>query len=59
MFILCLYFQEAILIKLQNHIETVEMRWQAQLRQKENEVAILRLEVNRLGGMCIEGVQVN
>lgn len=47
-----------MLVKLQNHIESVETRWQAQLRQKDSEVATLRLEISRLQGMCTEGFQV-
>ncbi|XP_015597971.1 kinectin isoform X4 [Cephus cinctus] len=39
---------ESMLNKLQSHIESEETRWQAQLRQKENEVANLRVELNDL-----------
>ena len=34
-----------MLNKLQSHIESEEKRWQAQLRQKENEVSNLRVEI--------------
>lgn len=34
-----------MLNKLQSHIESEETRWQAQLGQKENEVANLRIEL--------------
>lgn len=34
-----------MLNKLQSHVESEETRWQAQLRQKENEVANLRTEL--------------
>lgn len=37
-----------MLNKLQNHIESEEKRWQAQLRQKENEVSNLRVEIHDL-----------
>ncbi|KAL0113639.1 hypothetical protein PUN28_012644 [Cardiocondyla obscurior] len=36
---------EGMLNKLQSHIESEETRWQSQLRQKENEVANLRIEL--------------
>lgn len=35
-----------MLNKLQSYIESEETRWQSQLRQKENEVANLRVELN-------------
>lgn len=34
-----------MLNNLQSHIESEETRWQAQLRQKENEVASLKIEL--------------
>lgn len=37
-----------MLNKLQSHVESEETRWESQLRQKENEVASLRLELNEL-----------
>lgn len=37
-----------MLNKLQSHVESEEKRWQAQLRQKESEVANLRVEVQDL-----------
>lgn len=37
-----------MLNKLQSHIESEEKRWQAQLRQKENEVSNLRVEIHEL-----------
>nr|XP_034192908.1 kinectin-like isoform X6 [Osmia lignaria] len=39
---------EGMLNKLQSHVESEETRWESQLRQKENEVASLRLELNEL-----------
>jgi len=37
-----------MLNKLQSHIESEEKRWQAQLRQRENEVSNLRVEIHEL-----------
>ena len=37
-----------MLNKLQSHVESEETRWESQLRQKENEVTNLRLELNEL-----------
>ncbi|KAJ8674029.1 hypothetical protein QAD02_005291, partial [Eretmocerus hayati] len=39
---------EGMLNKLQNHIESEEKRWQAQLRQKESEVSSLKVEIHDL-----------
>ncbi|KOX71283.1 Kinectin [Melipona quadrifasciata] len=39
---------EGMLNKLQSHVESEETRWESQLRQKENEVTSLRLELNEL-----------
>ncbi|XP_017883583.1 kinectin isoform X2 [Ceratina calcarata] len=39
---------EGMLNKLQSHVESEEARWEAQLRQKEGEVANLRIELNEL-----------
>ncbi|XP_076637833.1 uncharacterized protein LOC143349993 isoform X2 [Colletes latitarsis] len=39
---------EAMLNKLQSHVESEEARWESQLRQKENEVANLRIELSEL-----------
>ncbi|XP_018393925.1 PREDICTED: kinectin-like isoform X3 [Cyphomyrmex costatus] len=41
-----IYDTEGMLNKLQSHIESEETRWQSQLRQKENEVTTLRVELN-------------
>ncbi|XP_032455138.1 kinectin isoform X13 [Nasonia vitripennis] len=43
-----IYDTEGMLNKLQSHIESEEKRWQAQLRQKENEVSNLRVEIHDL-----------
>lgn len=37
-----------MLKKLQSHVESEETRWESQLRQKESEVASLRIELNEL-----------
>lgn len=37
-----------MLNKLQSHVESEETRWESQLRQKESEVAGLRIELNEL-----------
>ncbi|XP_060830973.1 kinectin-like isoform X1 [Bombus pascuorum] len=39
---------EGMLNKLQSHVESEETRWESQLRQKESEVAGLRIELNEL-----------
>ncbi|XP_043255136.1 putative leucine-rich repeat-containing protein DDB_G0290503 isoform X2 [Colletes gigas] len=39
---------ETMLNKLQSHVESEEARWESQLRQKENEVANLRIELSEL-----------
>ncbi|XP_076666065.1 uncharacterized protein LOC143367789 isoform X2 [Andrena cerasifolii] len=39
---------EGMLKKLQSHVESEETRWESQLRQKESEVASLRIELNEL-----------
>ncbi|XP_053971640.1 myosin-6 isoform X2 [Hylaeus volcanicus] len=39
---------EGMLNTLQSHVESAETRWESQLRQKENEVAKLRIEFNEL-----------
>ncbi|XP_017788551.1 PREDICTED: kinectin-like [Habropoda laboriosa] len=39
---------EGMLNKLQSHVESEETRWESQLRQKENEAANLRIELNQL-----------
>lgn len=37
-----------MLNKLQSHVESEETRWVSQLRQKENEIASLRIKLNDL-----------
>lgn len=37
-----------MLNKLQSHVESEETRWQVQLRQKEKEVANLRMELEEI-----------
>lgn len=37
-----------MLNKLQSHVESEETRWMSQLRQKENEIATLRIKLNDL-----------
>lgn len=37
-----------MLNKLQSHVESEETRWESQLRQKENEVKSLRIELNEV-----------
>ncbi|XP_029171849.1 kinectin isoform X2 [Nylanderia fulva] len=44
---------EGMLNKLQSHIESEETRWQSQLRQKENEVVNLRVELNNMQAKLI------
>ncbi|XP_076235212.1 uncharacterized protein LOC143179757 isoform X3 [Calliopsis andreniformis] len=39
---------EGMLNKLQSHVESEETRWESLLRQKENEVASLRIELNEV-----------
>ncbi|XP_026296864.1 kinectin isoform X4 [Apis mellifera] len=39
---------EGMLNKLQSHVESEETRWMSQLRQKENEIATLRIKLNDL-----------
>ncbi|XP_006617308.1 kinectin isoform X2 [Apis dorsata] len=39
---------EGMLNKLQSHVESEETRWMSQLRQKENEIASLRIKLNDL-----------
>ncbi|XP_025990259.2 kinectin isoform X11 [Solenopsis invicta] len=48
-----IYDTEGMLNKLQSYIESEETRWQSQLRQKENEVANLRLELNDMQAKLI------
>ena len=48
-----------MLVKLQSHIESVETKWQVQLRQKESEVANLRVEISRLQHRSNEDDEVN
>lgn len=43
-----MYLQEGMLNKLQSHVESEETKWESQLRQKESEVAGLRIELNEL-----------
>ncbi|XP_018340923.1 PREDICTED: kinectin-like isoform X4 [Trachymyrmex septentrionalis] len=50
-----IYDTEGMLNKLQSHIESEETRWQSQLRQKENEVANLRVELNDMQAKLISG----
>jgi len=47
-----------MLNKLQSHIESEETRWQSQLRQKENEVANLRVELNDMQAKLISSEEV-
>ncbi|CAK9822917.1 Ktn1 [Anthophora retusa] len=39
---------EGMLNKLQSHVESEETRWELQLRQKENEITNLKIELNQL-----------
>ncbi|XP_018305000.1 kinectin isoform X5 [Mycetomoellerius zeteki] len=48
-----IYDTEGMLNKLQSHIESEETRWQSQLRQKENEVTNLRVELNDMQAKLI------
>ncbi|XP_011697731.1 PREDICTED: ribosome-binding protein 1-like isoform X3 [Wasmannia auropunctata] len=48
-----IYDTEGMLNKLQSYIESEETRWQSQLRQKENEVANLRVELNDMQAKLI------
>ncbi|KAL6264526.1 hypothetical protein P5V15_004633 [Pogonomyrmex californicus] len=48
-----IYDTEGMLNKLQSHIESEETRWQSQLRQKENEVVNLRVELNDMQAKLI------
>ncbi|XP_036139842.1 kinectin isoform X3 [Monomorium pharaonis] len=48
-----IYDTEGMLNKLQSYIESEETRWQSQLRQKENEVANLRVELNDMHAKLI------
>lgn len=43
-----MFVQEGMLNKLQNHVESEETKWESELRQKEIEVANLRVELNEL-----------
>lgn len=43
---------------LQSHIESEETRWQSQLRQKESEVANLRVELNDMQSKLITNEEV-
>lgn len=47
-----------MLNKLQSYIESEETRWQSQLRQKENEVANLRVELNDTQAKLISSEEV-
>jgi len=47
-----------MLNKLQSYIESEETRWQSQLRQKENEVANLRVELNDMQAKLISSEEV-
>lgn len=47
-----------MLNKLQSYIESEETRWQSQLRQKENEVANLRIELNDMQAKLISSEEV-
>lgn len=47
-----------MLNKLQSHIESEETRWQSQLRQKENEVTNLRVELNDMQAKLISSEEV-
>jgi len=47
-----------MLNRLQNHIESEETRWQSQLRQKENEVTSLRVELNDMQAKLIADKEV-
>ncbi|XP_067204916.1 kinectin isoform X3 [Linepithema humile] len=49
---------EGMLNNLQSHIESEETRWQSQLRQKENEVANLRVELNDMQSKLITNEEV-
>ncbi|XP_012272203.1 kinectin isoform X1 [Orussus abietinus] len=45
---------EGMLNELQTHIESEETRWQGQIRQKENEIANLRVELSDLRNKLVE-----
>lgn len=47
-----------MLNKLQSYIESEETRWQSQLRQKENEVVNLRVELNDMQAKLISSEEV-
>jgi len=47
-----------MLNKLQSYIESEETKWQSQLRQKENEVANLRVELNDMQAKLISSEEV-
>lgn len=47
-----------MLNKLQSYIESEETTWQSQLRQKENEVANLRVELNDMQAKLISSEEV-
>ncbi|XP_011872777.1 PREDICTED: kinectin isoform X3 [Vollenhovia emeryi] len=48
-----IYDTEGMLNKLQSYIESEETRWQSQLRQKENEVTNLRVELTDMQAKLI------
>ncbi|XP_071571625.1 uncharacterized protein [Temnothorax nylanderi] len=48
-----IYDTEGMLNRLQSYIESEEAKWQSQLRQRENEVANLRVELNDMQAKLI------
>uniref|UniRef100_A0ABD2XI16 Ribosome receptor lysine/proline rich domain-containing protein n=1 Tax=Trichogramma kaykai TaxID=54128 RepID=A0ABD2XI16_9HYME len=53
-----IYDTESMLNKLQNHIESEEKRWQAQLRVKDVEIDNLRTEITEIKNKASAGVEL-